>query len=681
MRHNIIITTMLLFVAAISAAAQTQPRRDILLSDGWTIAPIAETDKKAKRTPVTLPHTWNAEYDDGKRHYSRETMVYRRTLDVTPDMAGKRLFLYFEGVNSVADVYVNRRTAGTHKGGYTAFCIEITDMVVPGANALEVWAGNALRTDVLPISGDFNVYGGIHRPVHLLVTGRDCISPLFYASPGVLVRQDNITADRADITVTTKLSLTGVSSGLTVRTTVTDADGHAVATAETPAAGGSVDQKLTVERPTLWHGRENPYMYKVTAELRRDGQTVDRVEQRTGLRSFHVDADKGFFLNGRPYPLHGFNRHEDFKGSGSAMSAEQHKRDISLIMESGATVVRLSHYPQGETIYNLSDENGIVLWSEIPLCGPGGYDYTGYVRNVEDNARQTLREMVYQKFNHPSVCFWGIFNELLADNNEKMREYDSPVNFVRELNSMFHSLDPSRLTTLATCVDQRAYLGCSDLIAWNKYTPWKRSEEEASKFLNGVRAGANGQPVGISEYGRGGSIMQHADPLYDKENRLPGKYHPEEYQAVCHEGYWKAFTGRDWTWARIVWQFSDMQSSIKDEGDTPGINDKGLVTYDRQTRKDAFYFYKANWTQEPMLHLCGKRFTARKHAVTDIKAYTNLRNATLYVNGKKIGTRKTDSIRRAVWERVELQKGVNTIRVTGDNGSTVLEDSCKWTVE
>lgn len=681
MKRNIITAAMLLIAAITAATAQAQPRTDTEINEGWTVAPIAETNMKAKRTPVTLPHTWNAAYDDGKRHYNRETMVYRRKLDVTPQMQGRRLFLYFEGVNSVADVYVNRRSACTHKGGYTAFCVEITGMVGPGDNELEVWAGNALRSDVLPISGDFNVYGGIHRPVRLITTGPDCISPLFYGSPGVLIRQDKADAGRAELTVTTMLSITTGDASLRLRTTITDAAGRTVARDETAATGSSVSQRLAVDRPNLWQGRENPYLYDVRVELMRGQQVIDCVTQHTGLRSFSVDAERGFMLNGRPYPLYGFNRHEDFKGYGSAMGRSQHETDMQLIMESGATMVRLSHYPQGETIYNLSDERGIVLWSEIALCGPGGYDYTGYVNNVADNARQTLHEMVYQKMNHPSVCFWGIFNEVLVSDGKRFREYDDPLPMIRELNDLYHRLDPTRLTTFATCVDQTRYLGCSDLIAWNKYTGWKNAETDAAKFFDNARRNSGGTPVGVSEYGRGGSTVQHADPLYYKEDDVPGTYHPEEYQAVCHEGYWRAIKERPWLWTKTVWQFSDMQSSIKDEGDTPGINDKGMVTYDRKTRKDAFYFYKANWNPQPMLHLCSKRFDRRKHPVTDIKAYTNLKEATLYVNGKKIGPARPDDIRRAVWKGGGLDEGRNTIRIVGKSGKTVIEDSCTWTVE
>ena len=379
---------------------------DILLNDGWGYRPISDPGQAVKDTPVTLPHTWNANYVTGT-YYNRETMVYSRMLEVTSQMTGKRLFLYFEGVNSVADVFVNRQSVGQHKGGYTAFCLEITDYVKAGSNDLQVWVNNAFRTDVLPISGDFNVYGGIHRPCHLIVTEQDCISPLFYASPGVLVHQVRVSEQQAEIAIETILSLKSGKKKLRLRTSVTDRQGRVVASGETAADGERVRQPMTLQKPTLWDGRQNPYLYTVKAELLDGERVVDEQTVQTGLRYFSVDKDKGFFLNGRHYELRGFNRHEDVEGKGSALTREDYSRDMSLISETGATMLRLAHYPHAEPIYQLCDEEGLVVWSEIPLCGPGGYRFTGYLHNegLEDNARQTALEMIYQKYNHPSVCF------------------------------------------------------------------------------------------------------------------------------------------------------------------------------------------------------------------------------------------------------------------------------------
>ena len=644
-------------------------RNEVVLDTGWCYRPVSDPNWTVKDKAVTLPHTWNANYTKGTS-YNRETMVYSRNLQLDESATnGKRVFLRFEGVNSVADVFVNRRTVGRHKGGYTAFCVEITDYVKAGGNDVQVWASNAFRTDVLPISGDFNVYGGIHRPVHLLVTEKDCISPLFYGSSGVLIRQNSVTKERAELTVETHLSLTSGRTGQRLRTTMTDAEGHQVAQAETAVGGDVVCQPLTVVKPTLWQGRQNPYLYGLRVELiDADGTVSDCVTERTGLRFFSVDKDKGFFLNGEHYDLHGFNRHEDVDGKGSALSREDHERDMRLLVETGATMIRLSHYPQSKCFYDLSDEQGMVLWSEIPLCGPGGYNFTGYVSNAEENARQVALEMIYQNMNHPAVCFWGLFNEILVDDG-RFKAWDDPVPFVKELNALYKQTDPTRLTTFATCVPHTHYLGCSDLIAWNKYFRRPGNEANVRKFYEEARQTTGGQPLGISEYGDAGSIKIHTDPRYDKV-----RDHAENYQLATHEGYWRAIKDSEWLWCKTIWQFSDMQSSIRHEGDRDGMNDKGMVTYDRMTRKDIYYFYKAQWNPEPMLYITGQRFVNRQHALTDVKVYTNQKDATLYVNGKKIARQKADDIHRVIFKDVELAEGDNKIEVR----SGKLSDECTW---
>jgi beta-galactosidase len=662
------------------ATAANEPRVIIPLNDGWGIKPITHNSRDAELTPVTLPHTWNANYLEGTTQYNREMMVYQRPLVVTGEMQGKRLFLYFEGVNSAADVFVNHRTVGQHLGGYTAFCLEITEAVHLGENLLEVWVSNAYRTDILPISGDFNIYGGIHRPCHLLITEPDCISPLFYASPGVFIRQQSVSAEQAKLTIESHFSIKEPRAGLQVKTVLNDAQGNPVATVTSALQGETIEQTMSVDHPHLWDGKKNPYLYTATVELYEGGRLLDRVTQRTGLRSFKVDSEKGFFLNGHYLNLYGFCRHEDVKGRGSALLLADYERDMEIIQEAGATVMRLAHYPHGEPIYDLCDENGVLLWTEIPMCGPGGYAYTGFLNNegFKENARQVTRELVYQKFNHPSICFWGIFNELLISDGKRFQEYDHPVAFVQEINALYKSIDPSRLTTFATCVDQSNYLDCADLTAWNKYFNWRVSEQMAGDFFDEAHREAGQHPVGVSEYGAGASIQHHAS-VADSLKQFPKGYHPEEYQALCHEGYWAAFAKRPYLWAKIIWQFSDMQSSIRHEGDTEGINDKGMVTYDRSTKKDIFYFYKANWNPEPMLYLCSRRFTERSEAAVEVKAYTTLSEVTLYVNGKRVGKARRDDLHRVRWENVPLEVGENTVRVEGRSGKETFQDQCTVT--
>ena len=663
-------------LVSLVAKADDNPRTFILLDKGWGYRPVSDTGLKSSMKQVTVPHTWNANYIPGTRSYNREMMVYRRDLEITPDMKDKRLFLYFEGVNSSATVLVNNKSVGSHKGGYTAFCMEVTDYAKQGPNKLEVWVTNAYNPEILPISGDFNIYGGIHRPCHLLVTEQDCISPLFYASPGVFIHQDKVSEKQAQITVETMLSLRGKKQGLKVRTTIEDAKGNIISqNIEQNVTIENVKQPFVIEHPVLWNAKQNPHLYKVIVELLDNGKVIDRVEQRTGLRYFSVDADKGFFLNGKYLDLYGFCLHEEVEGKGSALSAEDHERDMELVKESGATSLRLVHYPHSESIYHLSDENGIVLWTEIPMVGPGGYDFCGFINTdgLKEHARQVLKELVYQKYNHPSICFWGIFNEIRTN-------YDNAEPFARELHELYKEIDPSRLTTLASCDDPKFYQNCSDLMAWNKYIGWygsRNAPETAGNFFDKAKAASNGKPVAISEYG-GGANVEHHFSMKENDVKPSGQFHPEEGQTYIHEGNWSAFAQRPYMWAKYIWVFADFQSAIRNEGGKPGINDKGLVTYDRKIKKDAFYFYKANWSTEPMIYITSRRFTKRPEASVQVKVYSNLRENTLYVNGKKIGKQKSDSLHRVVWQNVTLSKGENRIRVEGKSKAGVIEDTCVW---
>lgn len=656
------------------------PRHVLSLNDGWEYRPISIVNRKASFIPVTIPHTWNTSYIDGTTLYERKMVVYQRSLQMTEAMKGKRLFLYFEGVNSAAQVFLNRRTVGEHLGGYTAFCFEITDRMKEGENLLEVWVNNSYRTDILPISGDFNICGGIHRPCHLIITEQDCITPLFYASPGVFVHQDKISEDKADINVETRLSLKTKKQGMILKTTVTDAQNKIVVSNEANVTDSIIRQPVQINNPILWDGKKNPYLYTVTVELY-DGKLLkDKMVQRTGFRYFSADHEKGFFLNGKYLNLYGFCRHEDAVDRGSALLSGDYELDMELIKESGATAMRLAHYPHAEPMYELSDENGIVLWTEIPMCGPGGQAFTGYVdtEGYKDNARLALKELVYQRFNHPSICFWGICNEILVSDGKRFVEYDNPVPFLKELNDLYKSIDSSRLTALATCVDQSYYLGCSDLIAWNKYFGWyKDAAPSASKFFDDCKNSSGGIPVGVSEYGAGASVNHHQWPLA-VEDRSDSHFHPEEAQSYCHEGNWASFVERPYLWAKFIWVFADFPSYMRQEGEEDGYNDKGLVTRDRKTKKDAFYFYKANWNPEPMIYITSRRFTKRNKPLSDIKVYTNLKEVTLYINDKKVGTMKQDQMHRAVWEGVKLDKGRNIIRVEGQYGKRRMSDTCVW---
>lgn len=648
--------------------------RSVPLNEGWQFHFAYDVRVKPEIQTVNLPHTWNAdEVKDGRIDYTRTTGIYEKKLRRTDEWKDKRLFLRFEGANSVATLFVNGKFVGEHRGGYTAFSFEISSFIVPEKeNVITVYVSNAFRLDVLPLSGDFNIYGGIHRPVSLLVTEQNCISPLEHASSGVFITPTNISRKDAQVNVQTKLSLKGKRENLKVRTSIFDAAGSMVAHHIAPVESADVMQNLRIGSPVLWQGKENPYLYRAKVELLQNNKPVDSLTESFGVRYFQVDSDKGFFLNGKRLDLHGVGRHEDFEGKGSALTAKEDSLDMALIEELGATSIRLTHYPHKKSFYDLADRRGLVLWTEIPLVGPGGYTGPGYVNhpNLQDHARMVLTEMIQQNYNHPSVFFWGLFNELKFD-------YDDPVAFVEELNRLAKGLDSTRLTVCASFLDNDAFHAASDLIAWNKYYGWYGGKpEQIGTWADATHEKFPRKPIAVSEYGAGAAVGQHSDSLYAPVTT--GKFHPEQWQTYYHEKNWEALSVRPFLWAKYIWVFADFGSSIRNEGDTSGMNDKGLLTYDRKIKKDAFYFYKANWNPEPMLYLSEKRFYSRSKPVTDIKVFTNLKQAELFVNGKSYGVQQKDELNRIVWKEIPLVQGKNRVEVKGKIKKNTLSDHCEW---
>ena len=677
MNKKILILFMLQWLL-MPITAQISYRQRICLNNGWSIKPAYNTSAKGFKEGITLPHTWNANHVFEGADYERTMMIYRRDLNVRPEWKGKRLFLYFEGVNAVAHVLVNKKSVGSHYGGYTGFCLEITDQIkADRKNMVEVYVSNEYRTDLIPLSGDFNIYGGIHRPVYLLVTEPNCISPLHFGSTGVYIQQKKISREQANFEVSTIFSLLNVNERLTVKTTVMNANRKILLEKESPLTRGQTEihHSFSLPTPILWNGKKNPYLYRVRVQLVQKGRVIDEITERTGFRSFHVDSQQGFFLNDSYLNLYGFGLHEDYAGKGSALADNDYRTDMQIILESGATSMRLTHYPHRKIMYDLCDEAGIVLWTEIPFVGPGGYDSPGFLdsEKLKEHVRSMLLEMIYQRFNHPSICFWGIFNE----QNQK---YDDPVPFIRELNTLVHRTDPSRLTTFATCVDQQRFLGCADVFAWNQYKGWYGGmPSEIGTFMDEVLSRSEGTPVGLSEYGAGANVTHHEFPVR-KPNPV-GKFHPEEWQTLCHEQHWEQLYTRPFVWGKYIWNFADFSSAIRYEGDMRGINDKGLITYDRQIKKDAFYFYKANWSKEPMIYIANRRFIERTDSVINVKVFTNKKNATLFVNGKRVGKKKCDILNRIVWKNIPLLRGENTVHVITTDKGRIVSDTCKWVIK
>lgn len=647
-----LVSVVLFMLYGMSMFAQ---RQDILLNNDWNFR-FSHQVQKGTEVRVDLPHTWNAQDAlSGKIDYKRGIGNYEKNLFIRPEWKGKRLFIRFEGVNNIADVFINRRHIGEHRGGYGAFIFEITGKVEYGKeNSILVRVNNGEQLDIMPLVGDFNFYGGIYRDVHLLITDETCISPLDYASPGVRLIQDSVSHRYAKVRAIVDLS-NGSSGNQEVELNVRLLDGQRVVkegTKNVNLSGNEVmQQELTfeIDQPHLWNGRQDPFLYQAEVTLFRNGQMVDRVTQPLGLRFYRIDSDKGFFLNGKHLPLKGVCRHQDRSEVGNALRPQHHEEDAALMLEMGVNAVRLAHYPQATYFYDLMDKNGIIVWAEIPFVGPGGYNDKGFVDlpAFRANGKEQLKELIRQHYNHPSICVWGLFNELteLGDN---------PVEYIKELNVLAHQEDTTRPTTSAS--NQMGDLNfITDAIAWNRYDGWYGgTPADLGKWLDRMHKDHPEICIAISEYGAGASIYHQQDSLV---KTVPTSWwHPENWQTYYHIENWKTISSRPYVWGSFVWNMFDFGAAHRTEGDRPGINDKGLVTFDRKVRKDAFYFYKANWNrEEPMLYLTGKRNTVRTQRLQTITAFTNLSGAELFVNGKSYGKAIPDSYAILEWKSVELQ--------------------------
>ena len=667
-----LVSVVLFMLCGMSIFAQ---RQDILLNNDWNFR-FSHQVQKGTEVRVDLPHTWNAQDAlSGKIDYKRGIGNYEKNLFIRSEWKGKRLFIRFEGVNNIADVFVNRRHIGEHRGGYGAFIFEITGKLEYGKeNSILVRVNNGEQLDIMPLVGDFNFYGGIYRDVHLLIIDETCIFPLNYASPGVRLIQDSVSHKYAKVRAVVDLS-NGGSGNREVELNVRLLDGQRVVKEGTKkvnlSGNAAMQQEFTfeIDQPHLWNGRQDPFLYQAEVILSRNGQMVDRVIQPLGLRFYRIDPDKGFFLNGKHLPLQGVCRHQDRSEVGNALRPQHHEEDAALMLEMGVNAVRLAHYPQATYFYDLMDKNGIIVWAEIPFVGPGGYNDKGFVDlpAFRANGKEQLKELIRQHYNHPSICVWGVFNELteLGDN---------PVEYIKELNVLAHQEDPTRPTTSAS--NQMGDLNfITDAIAWNRYDGWYGgTPADLGKWLDRMHKDHPEICIAISEYGAGASIYHQQDSLV---KTVPTSWwHPENWQTYYHIENWKTISSRPYVWGSFVWNMFDFGAAHRTEGDRPGINDKGLVTFDRKVRKDAFYFYKANWNREkPMLYLTGKRNTVRTQRLQIITAFTNLSGAELFVNGKSYGKAIPDSYAILEWKNVELEPGENEIKVVSTNKKLPLSDS------
>jgi beta-galactosidase len=655
-------------------------RVDLMVDDNWRFirrdiagAQAPEFDDSSW-TNLNLPHTWNnMDGQDGVKNYYRGVGWYRRHCPVDRNFAGRHFFLKFDGAFSVTDVYVNGNFVGEHQGGFAAFVFDVTPYLKVGAdNVIAVKVSNAPNAEVPPLSADFTFFGGLYRDAHLLVTDPVQISPLDYGSPGIYLKTTEVGSNSANLEITAVLSnAAATSQTVTVRSVITDAATNIVAMLTNivtlpPATASNIVAATTVVTPHLWNGLSDPYLYQTFTEVWKNSEAVDVVAQPLGFRYFSVDANKGFFLNGRRYDLHGVSMHQDWLDCGWAITDEQQSTNFMLLKEIGATAVRLSHYEHDDYTYQLADQNGIVLWTEIPLVNRITESPAFYA-----SARQQLVELIRQRYNHPSVVCWGVFNEIT------MKPGPKPVELVRQLTRLATQEDPTRpSTSAANANDDEPSNWCTELNSFNRYFGWyngKLGEFEA--WADGIHAKYPERSLGISEYGAGASIYQHSeDPVREPENA--GHYHPEEYENLFHETYWQAMQARPFLWCKFVWNMFDFAVAGRNEGDIPGRNDKGLVTYDRLVRKDAFYYYQANWTTNPMVYITGHTFTNRLTNAVTAKVYANCDSVELFLNGNSRGV-ATSTNCIFTWP-VTLSGGTNVVRAFGRKDNVQVSDALIW---
>jgi beta-galactosidase len=671
------------FVACPLANGLAAPRQDQMMSTGWRfIKDDAGLSSPADAwTSVTIPHTWNTKSaDQGDHHddphfksgYYRGACWYAKALDIPADWKDKRVFIRFEAASLVAKTYLNGQLLGEHRGGFTAFCYELTPYLhFGGANDLRVQVDNSHQEDVPPISGDFNIDGGIYRPVHLLVTDPVCISPLDMASPGVYLTTKSLKDSAAQVEVKTLVSNSlAAGTQVQVETQIADAAGQIVAMHRRLVSVGSGETKevaedLDLSAPHRWNGRQDPYLYTATVSLVDGRMAGDSVKQPLGLRTVEITQDRGFLLNGRPYPIHGVNRHQDWGDQGWAASTANDDEDARLILDLGVTAIRLAHYPQSNYWHDLCDHNGLLLWNEVSLVNE--------VRTTPQfaaNAEQQLRELILQRYNHPSVAFWGLFNEL--------QPQPDPKPLLEHLKSVVQQLDPSRLIVCAISKRNVPYNHVADDPCFNQYPGWyDHSNIDAVIQANAREAGKR---VGLSEYGAGANPTQHEEGSLAQPD-TKGPYHPEEWQTHVHEADWAAMQDNPLLWGTFVWVMFDFQVASRHEGNQPALNDKGLVTQDRQTKKDAYFFYQANWTDQPMVHLASSRLTPRRNAVTRVEVFSNCAKVDLSVNGKTLDPVSPNAVKVFAWPNVPLQPGKNVIQATATAGEMRLTDSCEWMLD
>ena len=571
------------------------------------------------RQQVNIPHTWNnLDGQDGGDDYFRGTCTYETNFLAPAFGARERVYLQFDGVNASAKVILNDVEVMTHDGGYSTFRADVTELMKT-VNALTVYVDNSVNDRVYPQKADFTFYGGIYRDVKLVVVNEHHFDMDYYAGPGIAITSE-VDGKNGKVNVRTWANCDGAETSLVIY----DAVGNPV------AKGKGDNADLIIENVHLWDGIDDPYLYSCAATLSVNGHAVDYITATFGVRSFYVDPQEGFFLNGRSYPLRGVCRHQDWKGLGNAIGKEHHDTDMELIREIGANTIRLAHYQHDRYFYDLCDKFGMAVWAEIPYISE-------HLPNGRENTIEQMKELIIQNYNHPSIVTWGVSNEITISTKDKKDMLDNH----HVLNDLIHDMDPTRPTTLAcyaVCHPFHKVAHITDLVSWNLYLGWY----VPGLFLNDLwvdffhKVYPN-RPLGYSEYG-----CEAMPNLHSSKPRRGD--HTEEYQAVYHEYLAKFIEKRPFMWATHIWNMFDFAADARNQGGEPGMNHKGLVTFDRKIKKDSFYLYKAYWSKTPFVHICGSRYVDRAEATTQVKVYSNLPQVTLLANGKEIETKQGDKV-------------------------------------
>ncbi len=624
---------------------------------------------------INIPHTWNNIDMQQDSVYYEGDAWYKKTLFIPEKDTNRRLFLKFDGVGNVADVYVNDRFIGEHKGGYAAFTFEITDAVHPGEkNRIKIKVNNEMRPDVIPINHAlFANYGGIYRHVHLINTARLNISTLDYASPGVFIDQQNVSDKSADISVSVELENKNISfRNVKIKAILKDEKGRevqasAIDSKVSPQGVTNVQIPIPVMHPHLWNGKKDPYLYSVHVKVLKEGKLVDEVTQPLGIRSFHIEPGKGFYLNGKPYRLYGVARHQDWWKQGNALTDSMQRVDMEMIDDIGATSVRFAHYQQADIIYSECDSMGILAWAEIPFVNASS-------GKEGSNAKQQLTELIKQNYNHPSIFTWGLHNEVYT-------KYPTgyPARLTHELNDLAKDLDPYRPTvsTSGYGTMERNMNLMANIQAMNRYFGWYYGKlTDLKSWVEGLEKKYPKFNVVLSEYGAGANIKQHTEEVKKPKNVISGQFFPEEYQTKYHVYYWSVIEQHPYLLSSYVWNMFDF--CVPGGWNRGGVMDrnlKGLVTFDRQTKKDAFYWYKSNWSKKPVIHIAGRRLKNRTQRDNRIEVFSNLDHLQLTLNNKKQKTYQQGANECDFVWKVKLRKGKNTLKATGLKDGRTYSDT------